>query len=203
MSWKQLRERVRQCAAAMRATGLNEGDRVAGFLANHTNTLVAMLAATALGAIWTGVSPDTGAHAVLERLRQIEPSLLFADNAVTYNGKTHDVQDKVLQIVRDLPTLGRVVIFDTVPSHETALDRLQIEGVTASSFNDFLAAGLQDDKLAFAQLPPDHPVYILYSSGTTGSTSRTEARRDRLTVCRTQVHRSRSHRHLDSAQEGA
>ncbi|KAI9840761.1 MAG: hypothetical protein M1837_001335 [Sclerophora amabilis] len=168
VSWKELRERVRACAAAMRARGVKRDDRVAGFLANHTNTLVAMLSATSMGALWTGVSPDTGAHAVLERLRQIDPTILFADNAVIYNGQEHDVHDKVSTIVRELPGLRTVVIFQTVPSQQIKTDDIKGDQLTVYKFDDFLKLGGQDSKLEFAQLQPDHPVYILYSSGTTG-----------------------------------
>jgi acetoacetyl-CoA synthetase len=167
--WKALRERVRQCTASMRALGISEGDRVAGFLANHTNTLVAMLSTVALGALWTGVSPDTGVHAVLERLVQIEPKLLFADNAVVYNSRTHDSYTKVCQVAKQLITLEGVVIFDTVKDYQINLNDLDVPGGRAWAYSDFLGLGDPNLKLEFAQLEPDHPVYILYSSGTTGS----------------------------------
>ena len=167
--WKALREQVRQCSASMRALGVSEGDRVAGFLANHANTLVAMLSAVALGALWTGVSPDTGVHAVLERLVQIEPKLLFADNAVIYNSRLHGVYAKVCQVVKQLPTLEGVVIFDTVKDCQINLNDLEVPCGRAWAYSNFLELGDPNQKLEFAQLEPDHPVYILYSSGTTGS----------------------------------
>lgn len=166
VSWKDLRERVRQCQAGMKAIGLQEGDRVAGYAANHTNALVAMLAATSLGAIWTAVSPDTGVTAVLDRMVQIEPSLLFTDNAVMYNGKTHPVLPKVKDIIKDLPTLKATIVFETSPSMDTAIEGASSDKVV--SYTDFTGkAG--EEKLDFKQLDPDHPVYILYSSGTTGA----------------------------------
>lgn len=168
VSWKQLRERVRQCTAAMRSLGVKKNDRVAGYLANHTNTLVVMLSATSLGAVWTGVSPDTGVHAVLDRLRQIEPSLLFADNAVVYNGKTHDVHGKVMQVIQGLPELKAAVIFETVAGHAFDMDDLKLIKGRAWDYQDFVKIGDGTAKLDFAQGSPDHPVYILYSSGTTG-----------------------------------
>jgi acetoacetyl-CoA synthetase len=152
----------------MLAIGLKEGDRVAGYLANHTNALVAMLAATSLGGIWTAVSPDTGVHAVLERLRQIEPTLLFADNAAFYNGRSHPVMPKVSEISSGLPSLQAVVVFPTVPSVETAPSSIQVPSGTVYDFATFTS--LQPlSSLTFNHLPPDHPVYILYSSGTTGA----------------------------------
>jgi acetoacetyl-CoA synthetase len=152
----------------MVSMGVKEGDRIAGYVANHTNALVAMLAATSLGAIWTAVSPDTGVHAVLERLRQIEPTLLFADNAAFYNGRSHPVLPKVQEIAAALPSLKAVVVFPTVPSVDTSASSIQFPSGTAYDFTTFTS--LQPNTmLNFKQLPPDHPVYILYSSGTTGA----------------------------------
>ncbi|KAK5118896.1 hypothetical protein LTR62_000107 [Meristemomyces frigidus] len=169
VSWKELRERVKQCQAGMLAMQLKPGDRVAGYVANHTNALVAMLAATSLGAIWTAVSPDTGVTAVLDRMVQIEPVLLFTDNAVMYNGKTHPVLPKVKEIIASLPSLKGTIIFETVQSmgakddgHEWAGN-----GYTYTQFVDMNPSPPKD--LHFEQLSPDHPVYILYSSGTTGA----------------------------------
>jgi acetoacetyl-CoA synthetase len=152
----------------MLSLGLKEGDRVAGYVANHTNALVAMLAATSLGAIWTAVSPDTGVHAVLERLRQIEPTLLFADNAAFYNGRSHPVIPKVAEIAAELASLRAVVVFPTVASVEADLSSIVVPSGKVYDYQSFTA--LQPaSTLTFKQLPPDHPVYILYSSGTTGA----------------------------------
>ena len=168
VTWKQLRERVTLCTAALRNAGVQEGDRVSGYLANHTNTLVAMLSAASIGAIWTGVSPDTGVHAVLDRLTQIEPTVLFADNAVMYNGKTHEVHEKLKDVVRSLPGLRAAVIFETIPNHPFDLDQIRLAQGRASMYQDFVAPVSDSSGHHFAQLQPDHPVYILYSSGTTG-----------------------------------
>ena len=169
VSWKELRERVRQCQAGMIAMRLQPGDRVAGYVANHTNALVASLAASSLGAIWTAVSPDTGVTAVLDRMVQIEPVLLFTDNAVMYNGKTFPVLPKVTEIVASLPSLSATVIFETVPSMGCNIDGAATAQMvfTYSSFTQMNSSA--PEKLSFVQLPPDHPVYILYSSGTTGA----------------------------------
>ncbi|KAI9788074.1 MAG: hypothetical protein M1835_002481 [Candelina submexicana] len=168
VSWRQLRERVRQCAAAMIFNGVTEGDRVAGFLANHTNALVAMLSTASIGAIWTGVSPDTGVHAALDRLRQITPVILFADNAVIYSGKTHDIQGKIREIIQELPGLKAVVMFETIAHSAILLGDLRTSQGRAWKYQEFLDLGDTKAELRFAQLQPDHPVYILYSSGTTG-----------------------------------
>lgn len=168
VTWKELRERVRRCANAMREAGIKEGDRVAGYVANHCNALVAMLSTTSLGALWTAMSPDSGVHAVLERFQQIEPALVFADNAVMYNGKTHDVLQKLRGIVQALPALKSCVVFETLLHQGAKLDHVRLVHGKACSYEEFVQSTSDDAKLEFAQLPPDHPVYILYSSGTTG-----------------------------------
>jgi acetoacetyl-CoA synthetase len=168
VTWKELRERVRLCQAGMLALGLSEGDRIAGYVGNNTNALVAMLAATSLGCVWTAVSPDTGVHAVLERLRQIEPSLLFTDNAAFYNGRSHPVLPKVSEIANELPSLQAVVIFPTVSSVPIDLTSIRVPSGTAYDYATFTSPPTASE-LTFTRLPADHPVYILYSSGTTGA----------------------------------
>ncbi|KAH7355748.1 hypothetical protein BKA66DRAFT_515892 [Pyrenochaeta sp. MPI-SDFR-AT-0127] len=163
-----LREKVKLCQAGMIALGLKQGDRVAGYVANHTNALVAMLGATSLGAVWTAVSPDTGVHAVLERLRQIEPTILFADNAAFYNGRSHPIVPKVNEIASHLLSLQAVVIFPTVASVDVDMSSIMVTSGRAYDYATFTTL-TTTDKLTFEQLSPDHPVYILYSSGTTGA----------------------------------
>ncbi|EON69741.1 acetoacetate-CoA ligase [Coniosporium apollinis CBS 100218] len=169
VSWAELQERVRQCQAGMIALDLKEGDRVAGYVANHTNALVAMLAATSLGCIWTAVSPDTGVTAVLDRMQQIEPALLFTDNAAFYNGRSHPVMDKLVDIVAALPTLQAVVMLQTVQTVDIDTSTIKMSSGKAYDYASFVALGDQNSAMIFAQLPADHPVYILYSSGTTGA----------------------------------
>ena len=154
----------------MKSAGVQSGDRIAGFLGNHANTVVAMLAATSIGAFWTGVSPDTGVHAVLERLKQIEPKILLADNASLYNGKVHEAYAKISQIVPELPLLELLIIFPAIKSVEFNLDEVKPQKGTVCTYETFLSTA-QDSSapLEFASLDADHPVYILYSSGTTGA----------------------------------
>lgn len=168
VTWEELREKVRVCAAAMDAVGVKEGDRVAGYLANTANTVVAMLAATSLGAIWSGISPDTGVSAVLDRLKQVEPVLLLADNAVTYNQKTHPTHAKLAEVSSQLSSVKNVVVFETVSGTKFDLSAIPSEG-KVQFYADFAAKGDSSRKLSFLPLSPDQPVYILYSSGTTGA----------------------------------
>ena len=167
VTWRDLRQRVKQCRAAMVTLDIKPGERVAGYVANHTNAVVAMLSATSIGALWTAVSPDTGVHAVLDRMRQVEPVILFVDNAAKYNGKVHEVQSKVQSIAQNLPNLKRVIIFETVPNHSTSFAEIPV----AQNYTAFLSAAHTNssEPMPFAHLPPDHPVFILYSSGTTGA----------------------------------
>lgn len=165
VTWSELRLRVQKCQAGLIALGLKEGDRVAGYVANHSNALVAMLATTSLGGIWTAVSPDTGVHAVLERLRQIEPVVLFADNAAFYNGRSHPVLPKVVEIVEELSSLQAVVILPTVASVGSEVHIPRVKSYTYAIFTALTTTS----ELTFKRLQPDHPVYILYSSGTTGA----------------------------------
>ncbi|KAL8908931.1 MAG: hypothetical protein Q9207_000507 [Kuettlingeria erythrocarpa] len=168
VTWKQLRERVRLCASILASLGVRKGSRVAGYVANHTNALVAMLGTTTIGAIWTAVSPDTGVHAVLDRMIQIEPVVLFADNAVKYNGKTHNVHDKLKEITRNLHSLHAVLVFETVRNTGFSIDDVAVPAGSAKMYDSYLARSPRVSNVQFEQYEANHPVYILYSSGTTG-----------------------------------
>lgn len=116
-------------------------------------------------------SPDHGSTAVLDRLSQLEPVILFASNAVIYNGRPHDTMQKLDEVVSRLDCLKAVVIFENVKNHSTKVEELKVNnGAQALLYKDFLhAAEAWDRPLIFEQLEADHPVYILFSSGTTGS----------------------------------
>jgi len=138
ITWAELRERVRKCASAFRSHGVRESDRIAGFIGNHANAAVAMLAAASIGAIWTGVSPDTGVTAVLERLVQIGPKVLLVDNAVRYNGKAHGSYQKVKEIVEGLTGLQACVVFETVKDLETKIEGLDPDEGKAWKYDEFV-----------------------------------------------------------------
>ena len=162
LSYGQLYEQVKQCAAAMRSVGVECGDRVAGFMPNVAQTVVAMLATTSIGAIWSSCSPDFGINGVMDRFGQIKPKLLFGCNGYYYNGKTIDSTATLQQICDKIDSIEQLVV---VPVIEQLAD-LSAHG-KAVLFNDFLITH-NTPELVFEQLPFNHPLYIMYSSGTTG-----------------------------------
>jgi acetoacetyl-CoA synthetase len=162
ISWAQLQDQVSRLSQAMRAAGIQRGDRVAAYLPNVPEAVVAMLAASSLGAIWSSTSPDFGVQGVLDRLGQIEPRLLFVADGYAYRGRQHDSLEKVSQIVARLPSLEQVVI---VPYLDSDPEIAAVPG--AIPLKEFLAP-YPPGPVAFEQLPFDHPLYIMFSSGTTG-----------------------------------
>ncbi|MGM0659006.1 MAG: acetoacetate--CoA ligase [Pseudomonadota bacterium] len=162
LSWRELNDEVARIAAGLKAMDVKPGDRVAGYLPNLPETVIAMLAATSIGAIWSSCSPDFGVRGVLDRFGQIEPKVLFAAAAYRYNGKTHDCLERLNELLPELPGVERVVV---TPYAADAMD-LSAFGDRATAWADFGPA--DPGPLEFEQLPFDHPVYILYSSGTTG-----------------------------------
>jgi acetoacetyl-CoA synthetase len=161
ISYSELYQAVAKTAAALKAQGVEPGDRVAGYMPNLPETVIAMLAATSIGAIWSSCSPDFGIAGVVDRLGQIQPKVLFCAAAYSYNGKTHDCLDKVRNIVKAIPSIEKTVI---VPYMNPQAKLKKIKG--AVWMDDFIHKN--SSEIEFARLPFDHPVYILYSSGTTG-----------------------------------
>ncbi len=161
-TYAELYDRVARLAASLKAMGIQPGDRIAGFVPNMTETVVAMLAATSLGAVWSSCSPDFGIKGVLDRFGQIQPRVLFTADGYQYNGKTFDSLERINEILKDLPTIEKVVIMPYLQSEPDA-GRVR-NGVL---LQDFMAkeSGLPLD---FQQVPANHPLYIMYSSGTTG-----------------------------------
>ena len=165
LSWDELRAQVARAAAGLRALGVGPGDRVVAYLPNVPETVIAFLAAASLGAVWSSAAPEFGARSVIDRFAQIEPKVLFAVDGYRYGGKDFDRLEIVADLQREMPTLQRTVMLpylDPGLSHE----RGDLEGLTDAMTWDQLLAF--DDELAFEAVPFDHPLWVLYSSGTTG-----------------------------------
>jgi len=160
VSRDELRTTVARLAASLRAKGVSKGDRVAGYLPNCPEAIIAMLATTSIGAIWSSCSPDFGINGVVDRFGQIEPKILFAPNAYLYNGKTCDTRDTVAGVVEAIPSLVQTVI---VPFVDQASSDTGIEN--AELWVDFLA---DETPLEFTPVEFNHPLYVMFSSGTTG-----------------------------------
>lgn len=170
-TYRELYEEVRALAAALKQMGIQPGDRVAGYLPNIPATIIAMLATTSLGAIWSSCSPDFGVESMFDRFGQIEPKLLFVTTAYSYNGKVHRYLDKVRAVVERIPSIEKVVVIPSpvtrAAGHDPAIDEGEIaQTPRAIKYEDFLVQN--PPELEFARLPFDHPLYILFSSGTTG-----------------------------------
>ncbi|HEY6484677.1 MAG TPA: acetoacetate--CoA ligase [Steroidobacteraceae bacterium] len=161
LSFRQLHEEVGRIADGLKAAGVTAGDRVAGFLPNLPETAIAMLAAASLGAIWSSCSPDFGVHGVLDRFGQIAPKVLFVADGYFYAGKSIDCLEPIAAVLAQLPGVQRLVVVPYVSSRPS----LQRLGAVAVHFDRFGRGGAA---LQFARLAFNHPLYILYSSGTTG-----------------------------------
>lgn len=163
VSFSELHAEVSRLAQALRDAGVQPGDRVAAYMPNIPGTVIAMLAAASIGAVFSSCSPDFGVQGVLDRFGQIEPRILFAADGAFYGGKTIDTIDRVAEIARQLPSVRRVVI---VPYTQRSPDIAHIP--KAIDIHEWTAPH-QARPIDFAQLPFDHPLYVLYSSGTTGA----------------------------------
>jgi len=162
MTYAELYDKVARLASSLRESGVRVGDRIAGFMPNMIETVVAMLAATSIGAIWSSCSPDFGIKGVLDRFGQIEPKILFTADEYSYNGKFFDSLERVASILKDLPSIQKVIVVSYTGK------RADISHTPNSiRYEDFLSkeAGLE---VKFEQLPSDHPLYIMFTSGTTG-----------------------------------
>jgi acetoacetyl-CoA synthetase len=165
MSHAELQATVSRFAQALKALGIAAGDRVAAYLPNMPETIAAMLGATSRGAIFSSCSPDFGVQGVVDRFGQIEPRVLVTVDGYWYNGKANPILDKTSQIVAKLPSVERVVVVPYLKSSLSATDLAGLRGGVA--WDTFLAPHAAAP-IDYAQLPFDHPLYILYSSGTTG-----------------------------------
>jgi len=167
MSFRRLHEEVARSAAALRRLGVVAGDRVAGFMPNLPQTVVAMLATTSLGALWSSCSPDFGVRGVIDRFGQIAPKVLFAADGYTWAGKPIDSLGRVAEFLDELPSVEAVVVVPYRRSAEEIADEVsRLRG--SALYEEFLGSEEPAPPLTFAQLPFDHPLYVMYSSGTTG-----------------------------------
>ncbi|MEE3274674.1 MAG: acetoacetate--CoA ligase [Actinomycetota bacterium] len=163
LTWADLHVLVARLQQAMLGAGVGPGDRVAAWLPNVSEAYAVMLAAASIGAVFSSTSPDFGASGVLDRFGQIQPTVLFATDGYHYGGKRHDVTGKLAEVAASLPTVRQVVVVPDSPHDPTG--PLPDGAVTLDDFLAPHAAG----PVTFEPLPFDHPLYILYSSGTTGS----------------------------------
>jgi acetoacetyl-CoA synthetase len=160
ISYAELYELVRKTAIGLRKLGVKKGDRIAGFMPNMPETIIAMLAVSSIGAIWSSSSPDFGIKGVLDRFSQIKPKVIFAADGYYFKGKAFDSQAKLKGILDMLPSVEKVVLVNYT-------DNVQIEQFSNAIIFEELAKETNKE-LIFEQLPFDHPLYIMYSSGTTG-----------------------------------
>ncbi|RFU84997.1 acetoacetate--CoA ligase [Streptomyces triticagri] len=156
VSWSELRRQVGALSERLRSLGVRPGDRVSGYLPNIPQAVVALLATASVGAVWTSCAPDFGARSVLDRFQQIEPVVLFTVDGYRYGGKEHDRRDTVAELRRELPTL-RAVVHVPLLGTQAPDGALEWHEVTAG-----------DTTPVFEHVPFDHPLWVLYSSGTTG-----------------------------------
>ncbi|MEV7286765.1 acetoacetate--CoA ligase [Streptomyces sp. NPDC093252] len=156
VTWGELRGQVGSLAAELRALGVRPGDRVCAYVPNIPQAVVALLATAAVGGVWTSCAPDFGARSVLDRFQQVEPVVLFTVDGYRYGGKEHDRRDTVAELRRDLPTL-RAVVHIPLLGTEAPEGTLEWQTLTAA-----------DTAPVYEQVPFDHPLWVLYSSGTTG-----------------------------------
>lgn len=160
LTYKALWHEVAACAAGLKDAGVVSGDRVGAVMPNVAYTLIAMLATTAIGAIWSSCSPDFGAQTIIDRLGQIEPKVLFVCDGHSYQGKIHDAHDKIIELSALIPSVKTLVICPNIDETPPIKDIPK-----AKTWGEFLQPG---QELVFESLPFNHPVYILFSSGTTG-----------------------------------
>ncbi len=160
ITYKELFDEVHKVAEGLKRLGIKKGDRVAGFMPNMPETIIAMLAASSIGAIWSSSSPDFGIKGVLDRFSQIEPKIIFSADGYYFKGKIFDSQEKLKGILDKLPSVENVVMIKYTGN-------LDLETMPkAMSWEDL--AQPSKEEMTFEQLPFDHPLYIMYSSGTTG-----------------------------------
>ena len=161
LSFSDLYLQVAKVQSHMRSCGVGPGDRVAAFLPNHPAAIIGMLATTSIGAIWSRCSPEFGKQGVLDRFGQIEPKMIFVVDGYYYNGKAHDTIERVKSFLDELPSVEKVVMVEYIQTYTGDIEN-------CSTLLE-ITSNLPDKEVEFKQVPFDHPLYILYSCGTTGA----------------------------------
>ena len=162
VTWRELQEKVGALAAGLKELGVERGDRVVAYLPNVPEALVAFLACASLGAVWSSCSPDFGLGSVVDRFTQIEPKVLFAVDGYRYGGKDYDRTEVVAKLQEEMPTLEKTVVLPYLT------EKPDTSGLDDVVFWDELLSRNEGAELQFEQVPFDHPLWVLYSSGTTG-----------------------------------
>ncbi len=162
VSWTGLQERTAALAAGLREMGVERGDRIAAYLPNVPEAVIALLACASIGAVWSSSSPDFGAGSVVDRMEQIAPKVLIAVDGYRYGGKDYDRIEVVERLQTEIPTLQKTIVLPYISEDP---DTSPLENVVMW---DDLLAGHEGAELTFEQVPFDHPLWVLYSSGTTG-----------------------------------
>ncbi|GMU96061.1 acetoacetate--CoA ligase [Ignavibacterium album] len=165
LTYSELNSSVRKVANAIKRLGVKKGDRVAGYVANTPESVIAMLATTSLGAIWSSTSPDFGIEGVVDRFGQIEPKILFATKSYFYSGKHIDNFDKILEVKKRIPSIDKIILIDEYFDFKLSRNFFETDK-SIIPFSHLLDIDERD--FEFVQSDFDHPVYIMYSSGTTG-----------------------------------
>src|SRR5207245_2941161 len=164
LSWGELAAQVAAAAGGLGALGVARGDRVVAYMPNVAETLIAFLASASIGAIWSSAAPEFGARSVIDRFAQIEPKVLLAVDGYRHGGKDFDRRDVVSSILAELPTVEHVVELPYLQAASASSPRGEVSQL---SWRELLERG-RGAELTFEQVPFDHPLWVLYSSGTTG-----------------------------------
>jgi acetoacetyl-CoA synthetase len=164
MSWQELGGKVRRLATELRSMGIVPGDRIVSYMPNVPETAIAMLATVAIGAVWSAAAPEFGPKTVIERFEQIAPKLVFVSDGYSFQGKQFDRRAEIAAIAARLPTLERLVWLPYL-----GLERNLLPKIPTYEFADLLAgAPIQRTDFTYERVPADHPLWVLFSSGTTG-----------------------------------
>ena len=168
VTFSELYQKVSSLQQALSSYGVSVGDRVAAFMPNTIETIIGMLASASLGAIWSSCSPDFGLNGVLDRFGQIEPKVLIAVDGYFYGGKTIDTMPRIQEIVKKISSLQKVLVVPFAGSNSTTDSAPNLDGLKNAALFTTELAEFEPKEITFEQLPFSHPLYVMYSSGTTG-----------------------------------